>query len=115
MSAFVILLIACVNFMNLATARSAKRAKEVGLRKVIGALSSTLIGQFIGEAILFDIFFCLIGVVIATLFLLPAFNSLTGKQLNIPFLQPVFWASWQGCLLLQALLPEAILLYSSLL
>ena len=90
--AFVVLLIACVNFMNLATARSAKRAKEVGLRKVIGALRSALIGQFIGEAILLTFFSVVIGVVIATLFL-PAFNSLTGKQLNIPFTQPAFWAS----------------------
>ncbi|HKH61971.1 MAG TPA: ABC transporter permease [Flavitalea sp.] len=87
-----ILLIACVNFMNLATARSTKRAKEVGLRKVIGALRSALIGQFIGEALLLTFFAVIIGAVIAALFL-PAFNSLTGKQLSMPFTQPVFWAS----------------------
>ncbi|HET9278371.1 MAG TPA: ABC transporter permease, partial [Flavitalea sp.] len=87
-----ILLIACVNFMNLATARSTKRAKEVGLRKVIGALRSALIGQFIGEAFLLTFFAVIIGVAIAALFL-PAFNGLTGKQLSMPFTQPVFWMS----------------------
>jgi ABC-type antimicrobial peptide transport system permease subunit len=87
-----ILLIACVNFMNLATARSTKRAKEVGLRKVIGALRSALIGQFIGEAFLLTFFAVIIGVAIAALFL-PAFNDLTGKQLSMPFTQPVFWMS----------------------
>jgi len=87
-----ILLIACVNFMNLATARSTKRAKEVGLRKVIGALRSALIGQFIGEALLLTFFAVIIGAVIAALFL-PAFNGLTGKKLSLPFTQPVFWAS----------------------
>ena len=83
--------------MNLATARSTKRAKEVGLRKVIGALRSALIGQFIGEAILLTFFSVIIGVMIAAIFL-PAFNSLTGKQLTIPFTEPVFW-TFLACLL----------------
>jgi putative ABC transport system permease protein len=85
-----ILLIACINFMNLATARSAKRAKEVGLRKVIGAVRSSLIIQFIGEAMML----CFLSVIIAlslTVLLLPVFNALTGKQLSLPVTQPIFW------------------------
>ncbi|HTE11443.1 MAG TPA: ABC transporter permease [Chitinophagaceae bacterium] len=94
-----ILLIACINFMNLATARSAKRAKEVGLRKVIGALRSSLIGQFIGEAMLLT-FFSIAIAVLAAVILLPAFNSLTGKQLSLPVTQPLFWAALAGLLLI---------------
>jgi putative ABC transport system permease protein len=95
--AIFILLIACINFMNLATARSAKRAKEVGLRKVIGAVRSSLIIQFTGEAMLLTFFSVVIAVII-TAMLLPAFNSLTGKQLSLPVSQPVFWASLIGLL-----------------
>jgi len=85
-----ILLIACINFMNLATARSTRRAKEVGLRKVIGAMRSSLIWQFIGEAMLLTFFSMAIAVVLVYA-LLPAFNTLTGKQLSIPVTKPVFW------------------------
>ncbi|MEJ0101493.1 MAG: ABC transporter permease [Bacteroidota bacterium] len=92
-----ILLIACINFMNLSTARSAKRAKEVGLRKVIGAVRGSLIVQFIGEAILLT-FISIVLAVVFTLALLPAFNSLTGKQLSLPVTQPVFWAALLGLL-----------------
>jgi ABC-type antimicrobial peptide transport system permease subunit len=87
-----ILLIACINFMNLATAQSAKRAKEVGLRKVVGAARSSLVKQFIGEALLLTLFSIVIAIVLSAT-LLPAFNSLTGKQLSIPFVQPLFWLS----------------------
>jgi ABC-type antimicrobial peptide transport system permease subunit len=90
-----ILLIACINFMNLATARSAKRAKEVGVRKVAGAMRLTLIAQFIGEAVMLTIIAVIISLVLATM-VLPAFNSLTGKQLVIPFRQPVFWVTIGG-------------------
>ena len=85
-----ILLIACINFMNLATARSAKRAKEVGVRKVVGAQRAALIGQFVGEAMLLTFLAVLVAlfVVICTL---PAFNGLTGKQLSLPVGQPLFW------------------------
>jgi len=85
-----ILFIACINFMNLATAQSAKRAKEVGLRKVVGAARFSLIKQFIGEALLLTLFSIVIAIVLSAT-LLPAFNSLTGKQLTIPFTQPLFW------------------------
>lgn len=85
-----IMLIACINFMNLATARSAKRAKEVGIRKVVGAVRATLIAQFAGEAILLTfISFCIAFFLLIAL--LPAFNILTGKQLSLPVDQPVFW------------------------
>jgi putative ABC transport system permease protein len=92
-----ILLIACINFMNLATARSTKRAKEVGVRKVVGAFRSALMGQFMGEAILLT-FLSVIIAVLLVIVLLPAFNSLTGKQLFLPFGQPVFWVSIVGLL-----------------
>ena len=85
-----ILLIACINFMNLATAQSAKRAKEVGLRKVVGAARSSIVKQFIGEALLLTLFAIIIAIVLSAT-LLPAFNSLTGKRLSIPFTQPLFW------------------------
>ncbi len=94
-----ILLIACINFMNLATARSAKRAKEVGIRKVVGALRSALITQFVGEAVLLTFFSIIIAVILAVL-LLHSFNLLTGKQLSIPFSQPTFWFIITGLLLI---------------
>ncbi len=84
--AILILLIACINFMNLATARSASRAKEVGMRKVLGAYRSTLIGQFLGESILLSM--CALILTIAMIELsLPLFNSLTGKSLAVFYLQ----------------------------
>jgi ABC-type antimicrobial peptide transport system permease subunit len=94
-----ILLIACINFMNLATARSAKRSKEVGVRKVVGAVRSVLIGQFIGEALLLTFFSVIIAVGLAGI-LLPAFNNLTGKELTLPVTQPVFWLSLIGLLII---------------
>ncbi len=94
-----ILLIACINFMNLATARSAKRAKEVGIRKVVGALRSTLIAQFVGEAVLLTFLSIIIAIIITAL-ALPAFNQLTGKQLSLPFNQPTFWLTILGLILI---------------
>lgn len=79
-----ILLIACINFMNLSTARSEKRAKEVGIRKVVGARRNTLIGQFIGESV----FLAFIAGIIALLIVqisLPAYNQLTNKSLFLDF------------------------------
>lgn len=90
-----ILLIACINFMNLATARSAKRAKEVGIRKVVGALRSALIGQFIGEAIL-TTFISVVFAIALSLILLPAFNTLTGKHMALPFRELNFWLAIIG-------------------
>jgi len=76
-----VLLIACVNFMNLTTARSANRAREVGLRKVVGAGRPQLIRQFFGESILMALFALVIALFLLE-FLLPLFNTLSGKQLT---------------------------------
>ncbi len=67
--AFIILLIACINFMNLATARSTQRAKEVGIRKVLGAHRGLLIKQFLGESVLFSVLAVLLAMGLVTLFL----------------------------------------------
>ena len=80
--AIVILLIACINFMNLATAKSLKRSKEIGVRKVVGARKKQLIAQFIGES-LFISFLAMCLSVIGVFFILPAFNSLTEKHLTL--------------------------------
>ena len=85
-----ILLIACINFMNLATARSGQRSKEVGVRKAVGARQHSLVRQFMSEAVLialFSVFLALLTVIL----LLPAFNNLTGKSIHIPFQNPLFW------------------------
>jgi ABC-type antimicrobial peptide transport system permease subunit len=90
--AIFILLIACINFMNLATSRSMKRAKEVGLRKVVGSSRGQLIAQFYGESLLF----ALLAMILSILFLiilLPAFNYFTQKHLGFPFKESFFWIS----------------------
>ena len=87
--AIFILCIACINFMNLSTARSVKRAKEVGLRKVIGAGRFQLIKQFFGESILFTIFATFISILLTYIFL-PTFNNLSGKFLTIQYLDKNF-------------------------
>ncbi len=88
--ALVILLIACVNFMNLSTARSEKRAKEVGIRKTLGSARKQLILQFFIESVILA-FISFIISVLAVYLLLPAFNSLVNKQLVLPFSQAAFW------------------------
>ena len=101
--ALFILLIACINFMNLTTARSVKRAKEIGIRKVVGAARNTLISQFIGEAI----FLTLIAVCIALAFvilIMPSFNQLTAKQIEFPYNHFSFWMSLAGLTLLTGLI-----------
>jgi ABC-type antimicrobial peptide transport system permease subunit len=98
MIAIFILLIACINFMNLATARSVKRAKEVGIRKVVGAARFTLIGQFIGEAMLLTFLSFIIAFAIA-IAILPVFNDLTGKQLMLPAWKNIFWIRLIGLLI----------------
>ncbi|MBK0379172.1 ABC transporter permease [Mucilaginibacter segetis] len=85
-----ILLIACINFMNLSTARSEKRAKEVGIRKVVGAGKSSLIAQFLGESILIAILAGIVALIIVQLSL-PGFNTLTDKHLFMPFGSFSFW------------------------
>ncbi len=82
--AFIILLMACINFMNLATARSATRSKEVGVRKLVGAGRSALITQFMAEAIMLS-FIALVLALLLVWQLLPFFNSITDKSLLIDF------------------------------
>ncbi|MFC1492711.1 ABC transporter permease [candidate division KSB1 bacterium] len=81
-TAFCVLLIACINFMNLSTARSSRRAKEVGLRKVTGARRSHLLIQFLGESVILSLFSLFIALIIVYL-MLPAFNNLTNKSLTM--------------------------------
>ncbi|PZR24669.1 MAG: ABC transporter permease [Citrobacter freundii] len=90
-----ILLIACINFMNLGTARSEKRAKEVGIRKVVGARKYSLVSQFVGESILLA-FIAGIFAIIAVQLTLGAFNRLTDKELFIPYGNPLFWLAAIG-------------------
>ncbi|MDX2285626.1 MAG: ABC transporter permease [Bacteroidia bacterium] len=97
--ALFILLIACVNFMNLSTARSANRAKEVGVRKVLGAMRGQLIRQFLVETLLLTAAGFMVALALAELFL-PVFNNLSGKSIRLPWHEPVFWASIGGGILL---------------
>lgn len=82
--ALFILIIACINFMNLATARSALRAREVGIRKVIGAERKELIRQFLGESLIYSLFSMFVAVLLAHL-VLPLFSSLSGRDLSIDY------------------------------
>jgi putative ABC transport system permease protein len=79
--AFLILVIACINYINLATARAADRAKEVGIRKVVGALKNQLFLQFIGESIVITLFAFVFAYLLAQT-MLPVFNEMTGKQFS---------------------------------
>jgi len=85
-----ILLIACINFMNLSTARSEKRAKEVGIRKVSGALQSALVMQFLGESLLISAISGILALLLVQLFL-PSFNLMIGKNLALPYTNMYFW------------------------
>jgi len=85
--AWIILIIACINFMNLATARSEQRAREVGVRKVMGAGKRKLVAQFIGEALMLALISALIAILIVYL-ALPAFNTLVEKHLTISLANP---------------------------
>ncbi len=98
-----ILLIACINFMNLSTARSERRAKEVGIRKVVGAQRSSLITQFIGESVLLAFIAGVIAIGIVQLSI-PGFNQLTDKTLYIPFGSIYFWFSGIAFVLFTGLL-----------
>ncbi|MHA4739029.1 ABC transporter permease [Dyadobacter sp. MSC1_007] len=97
--AVLILVIACINFMNLSTARSVKRAREVGVRKAMGAGRGILIGQFMGEAILLAALSLLVSLVLVWC-LTPTFNILTGKHLSLEINQTPFWLLLAGTTLL---------------
>ncbi len=101
--AIFILLIACINFMNLSTAQSEKRAKEVGIRKVVGAHKSTLIAQFLSESLLLAFASGIIAILIVAL-LLPFYSDLVDRVLSIPIRNLLFWLSFIGFILLTGLL-----------
>ena len=89
-AAILVLLLACINFINLSTARSANRAREVGIRRTTGAFRKQLISQFLIESLLYSIFSFIIGTLLAYA-LLPYFNQLSGKPLEIPWQAPWFF------------------------
>ncbi|MCS3737142.1 ABC transporter permease [Mucilaginibacter dorajii] len=86
-----VLLLACINFMNLSTARSEKRAKEVGIRKAIGSVRSQLIGQFYSESLLIAVLAFFVSILLVVLFL-PEFNQLADKKITVLWGSPLFWA-----------------------
>ncbi|MBB6127810.1 ABC transporter permease [Mucilaginibacter lappiensis] len=97
--AILILAVACINFMNLATARSARRAKEIGLRKVAGARRIQLIFQFLSESVFISFIALFMALWIVYLFL-PVFNQLAGKQLSVNLTDTKLWVSLVGIALL---------------
>lgn len=98
-----VLVLASINFMNLSTARSEKRAKEVGIRKSIGSLRGQLIWQFLCES-LFMAALAFIGALFLVLITLSYFNNLTGKQIGILWTNPLFWLAGLGFMFFNGLL-----------
>ncbi|MBD0258886.1 MAG: ABC transporter permease [Cytophagales bacterium] len=98
-----VLLLACINFMNLSTARSDKRAREVGIRKAIGSARSQLIGQFLGESVLMASLSFVLGLLLVQL-ALPFFNEVADKRITLPLASPAFWLVCLGFTLLTGLL-----------
>jgi putative ABC transport system permease protein len=98
-----VLLLACINFMNLSTARSEKRAREVGVRKAIGSHRYQLIGQFLSESLLMA--FLALGLALLMVQLsMPWFNQVSGKVIELPWLYPIFWLMVLGFTLFTGLL-----------
>lgn len=85
-----VLILACINFMNLSTARSEHRSKEVGIRKVLGSEYGRLVRQFLSEALIMAFLACIVSVIIVEL-VLPAFNLLTEKKLSVPYADGMFY------------------------
>lgn len=98
-----VLLLACINFMNLSTARSEKRAREVGIRKAIGSLRIQLISQFFSESILITTCSFLISLVFV-IALLPFFNEVADKKITVPLDNPFFWLLGLGFSVLTGLI-----------
>jgi putative ABC transport system permease protein len=98
-----VLLIACVNFMNLSTARSERRAREVGVRKVMGSVRGQLIMQFLVESLLMTTLAFLLSIALVQA-VLPAFNALTGDAVNLPYGSAWFWLSTLSLVVLTGLL-----------
>ncbi len=102
--AFSVLIIAWVNYINMSSSRALERAREVGIRKVVGAHRQQLIRQFLAEALLMNIFAAVISVLIVAL-VLPSFNQLTGRNLTMAlFVEPLFWAGLTLLFIVGALL-----------
>lgn len=101
--AIFILIIACINFMNLATARSERRAREVGIRKSLGSTRKYLILQFIGESLIISIISFLLAILMGEL-VLPAYNNLVDKQLFIDYQSYDFWLMGLGIVILTGIL-----------
>lgn len=101
--AIVILIMACINFMNLATAQSAERSKEIGVRKVMGAKRSALIKHFIFESLILS-FVGMLMALVAVQILLPIFNQITQKSLRLDFADPVFIVGIVSIMMICALL-----------
>src|SRR5438876_4756156 len=98
-----VLLLACINFMNLSTARSEKRAKEVGIRKTIGSLRKQIIFQFFSESLLTVVFSFALSLLLVIL-LLPFFNSVSGKQMSVAWNNLFFWLMSAGFIIFTALI-----------
>ena len=98
-----ILLIACINYMNLSTARSVKSAKEVGIRKVVGAGRISIIFRFLGESVIISLLAALIAVVIVQS-TIKGFNWLIGRDLYVPYDNPYFWLAIGGFVLITGLI-----------
>ncbi len=98
-----ILLIACINFMNLSTAQSEKRAKEVGIRKVVGAQKRSLVLQFLSESFILAFISGMLALLIVTL-LVPSFNNLVGLKLSLPWKDINFWGLIFGFIMLTGFL-----------
>jgi ABC-type antimicrobial peptide transport system permease subunit len=101
--AVLIIVMACINFMNLATARSERRAREVGIRKSVGSNRIELILQFIGESTLISLIAFALSVLLAQL-LLPSYNELVEKKLFIDYASPLFWYAALGIVLLTGII-----------
>ncbi|MGZ3822001.1 MAG: FtsX-like permease family protein, partial [Mucilaginibacter sp.] len=97
-----VLILACINFMNLSTARSEKRAKEVGIRKAIGSVRMQLIGQFLSESLLMAMLAFGFSLLLTQLSL-PFFNELSGKQISVLWSQPIFWTLGLGFAIISGL------------
>ncbi|WP_396636667.1 ABC transporter permease [Maribacter sp. R77961] len=97
-----VLLLACINFMNLSTARAQRRAKEVGIRKTVGSNKNQLIAQFLLESFFVTCCSSLLASTLVVL-LLPVFNQLTDKQIVFPILKPLFWGISLGLIALTSL------------
>lgn len=90
-----VLILACINFMNLSTARSEKRSKEVGIRKSIGSARRQLITQFFSESVVIS-FLAFLFALVLVFIAMPSFNNIAGKKMDIPWSKPVFWIAGLG-------------------